>query len=72
MPVMSNSLQLLCPWNPPGKNTGMDSHSSLQGVFLTQRIKPGSPLLQADSSLSEPPGEALPKTTNGNKFHSIC
>ena len=42
--VMSKSLpphglqpaRLLCPWDSPGKNTGMDSHSLLQGIFLTQ------------------------------------
>ena len=30
------STRLLCPWNSPGKNTGMGSHSLLQGIFLTQ------------------------------------
>ena len=28
--------RLLCPWNSPGKNTGVDSHSLLQGNFPTQ------------------------------------
>ena len=28
--------RLLCPWNSPGKNTRMHSHSLLQGIFLTQ------------------------------------
>ena len=23
----------LCPWNSPGKNTGVSSHSLLQGIF---------------------------------------
>jgi len=27
--------------NSPGKNTGMDSHSLLQGVFLTQGLNLG-------------------------------
>ena len=44
--VMSDSLQphglqpsrLLCPWNSQGKNTGVGSHSFLQGVFLTQGL----------------------------------
>ena len=27
---------LLCPWNSPGENTGVDSHSLLQGILLTQ------------------------------------
>ena len=28
--------RLLCPWNSPGKNTGVGSHSLLQGIFTTQ------------------------------------
>ena len=27
----------LCPWDSPGKNTGVGSHSLLQGNFQTQR-----------------------------------
>ena len=41
------------PWNSPGKNTGVGSHSLLQG------IEPGSPALQADSLLSEPPEKPI-------------
>ena len=26
----------LCPWDSPGKNTGVGSHSLLQGIFPTQ------------------------------------
>ena len=29
---------LLCPWNSPDKNTGVGSHSLLQGIFLTQGL----------------------------------
>ena len=40
--VMSDSLRphglwfarLLCPWNSPGKNTGVGCHLLLQGIFL--------------------------------------
>ena len=28
--------RLLCPWDSPGKNTGMGYHALLQGIFLTQ------------------------------------
>ena len=42
--VMSNSLQphglqparLLCPWDSPGKNTGVGCHSLLQGILPTR------------------------------------
>ena len=45
--VPSDSLQspglqltrLLCPWNFLGKNTGVDFHFLLQGIFLTQGSK---------------------------------
>ena len=35
--------QLLCPWGFPGKDTGVGSHSLLQGVFLTQESNTGLP-----------------------------
>ena len=46
---MSNSLwsyglqttRLLCPWNSLGKNTEVDCHSLLQGIFPTQGWNPG-------------------------------
>ena len=42
-PVMSDSLclcglqptRLLCPWDSPGKNSGVGCHALLQGIFLT-------------------------------------
>ena len=52
----------LCPWDSPGKNTGMGSHFLLQGIFQTQ----GSNLCllgllhsQAGSLLLAPPGKSL-------------
>ena len=33
--------RILCPWNSPGKNTGVSCHSHLQGIFLTQGSNPG-------------------------------
>ena len=60
--VVSNSLQphglyparLLCPWNSLGKNTGVGSHSLLQGI-VPCGIEPKSPASQANSLPSEPP-----------------
>ena len=37
------STRLLCPWNSPGKNTGVGSHSLLQGIFPTQGSNRGPP-----------------------------
>ena len=28
--------RLFCPWNFPGKNTGVEYHFLLQGIFPTQ------------------------------------
>ena len=33
--------RLLCPWNFPGKNTGVGCHALLQGSFLTQGLNLG-------------------------------
>ena len=33
--------RLLCPWNSPGKNTGVGCHFLLQGIFLTQGLNLG-------------------------------
>ena len=32
--------RLLCPWNFPSKNTGVDCHFLFQGIFLTQGPNP--------------------------------
>ena len=44
--VVSNSLRphgLYRPWNSPHQNTGVGSHSLLQGIFPTQGSNPGLP-----------------------------
>ena len=46
--VVSDSLRptgqwparLLCPWDSPGKNTGVSCHARLQGIFPTQGSNP--------------------------------
>ena len=43
-PLRPHRLQparLLCPWNSPGKNTGVGSHSLLQRIFPTQGLNLG-------------------------------
>ena len=42
--LWSHGLQptrLLCPWNSPGKNSGVGCHFLLQGIFLTQELNLG-------------------------------
>ena len=46
--VVSDSLQpyglqptrLLCPWDSPGKHTGVGCHALLQGIFPTRGLNP--------------------------------
>ena len=55
--VVSNSVEtpwmesarVLCPWDVPGKNTGVGCHFLLQGIFLTQGLNPRLLNWQADS-----------------------
>ena len=59
--LMSDSLwphglwpaRLLCPWDPPGKNTEVGFHFWLQGIFPTQGSNPR--LLRLHSSPLVPP-----------------
>ena len=50
---------LPCPWDFPGKNTGVGCHGLLQGNLPNPGIKPRSPALQADS-LGNLPGIGKP------------
>ena len=56
----------LCPWDSPGRNAGVGHHALLQGIFPTQDPT-RSPALQADSLVSEPPGE--PKVLMGKRVN---
>ena len=79
--VVSNSLRphglqptwLLCPWNSPGKNTGVGFHSLLQETFPTQGSNPGYPVDQSVSGrflLSERPGKPSPFRVNLQRLGS--
>ena len=48
-----------CPWSSPGKNTGVGSHSLLQGIFLTQGMNPG--LLHCRQTLYHLSHQASPR-----------
>ena len=45
----------LCPWNFPGKNTGVGCRFLLQGIFPIQGLN--LPALQADPLVFAPPGK---------------
>ena len=69
--VMSNSWQphglyparLLCPWDSPGKNTGVGSRFPSPEDVSDPGIKPVSPALQADS---------LPLSHRGSPYTRTC
>ena len=47
---------LLCPWDFPGKSTGVGCHFLLQRIFPTQGSNPGLPHYKQDALPYEPPG----------------
>ena len=49
--------RLLCPWDSPGKNTGVGCHFLLQGMFPTQGTNLVLLHVKAESLLSELPGK---------------
>ena len=51
-------VRLLNSWDFPGKNTGMDYHFLLQGIFPMQGSNPGFPHCK-QTLLSEPPGKPI-------------
>ena len=71
---MSNSLQpyglwpsrLLCPWDSPGKNTGVGCYVLLQGIFPTKGWNPRLshlPLWKAGSFPLSHPGSSVTLST---------
>ena len=56
------STRLLCPWDSPGKNTGVGCQFILQGIFPTQDSYPGLPHCRQILyllSIKEAPGKPL-------------
>ena len=48
------STRLLCPWDSPGKNTGVGCHFFVQGIILTQGSNPCLPALAGEFFIAEP------------------
>ena len=64
-PRRQQPTRLFCPWDSPGKNTGVGCHFLLQEIFPTQELNPGLPhcrQTQADALTSEPPGSPKPSS----------
>ena len=41
--TLCDPARLLCPWESPGKNTGVGGHFLLQGIFPTLGLNLGLP-----------------------------
>ena len=65
---LTQQTRLLCPWNSPGKNIGVDSHAILQGIFPTQGSNFSLPHCRQILP-SEPPEK--PKIYANTIFNSI-
>ena len=61
-------MRLLCPWNSPGKSTGVGLPCPPPGDLPDPGIEPGSPALQADSLLSAPPGKPGYGAINNSEY----
>ena len=46
--------RLLCPWDSPGKNTGLGCHFLLQGIFPAQELNTGLPQCRKPSKCKSP------------------
>ena len=68
--------RLRCPWDSPGKNTGMDCHALFQGIFPTQGSNPCLLCLllwQLGSLPLAPLEKPINKYTNCNiRFRFLC
>ena len=60
--------RLLCPWDSPGKNTGVGYHFLLQGTFLIQGLTPCLLYWQVDSLPLSHLGRSMEKTMEGCKY----
>ena len=60
LPHRPQPARLLCPWDSPGKSTGVGCYSLLQGIFPTQGWNPSLLHWQEDSLPLAPPGKPFP------------
>ena len=59
--------RLLCPWDSPGKNTGVDCHFLLQCM----KVKSESEVIQLCPTLSNPMDCSLPGKSTGVGCHCL-
>ena len=66
-------IRLLCPWDSPGKNTGVGCRALLQGIFQTQESNPIliSPSLAGEFFTTSTTWEALKQTYPSSYLNSF-
>ena len=62
-PIDGNTSRVRCPWDSPGKNTGVDCHFLLQCM----KVKSESEVIQSYPTLHDPMDYSLP----GSSIHGI-
>ena len=62
---------LYSPWNSPGQNTGVGSHSLLQGIFPTQESNLGPLHWEHRVLVTAPPGKSQGILKSMIKFQSV-
>ena len=65
-PHRQQSTRLPCPWDSPGKNTGVDCHFLLQYM----KVKCDSEVAQSCLTLSDPMDCSLPGTSIHGRFQA--
>ena len=64
--------QLLCPWDSPGKNTGVGCHFLLQEIFPTQGSNLGLPHCRQILYCLSHQGSPLKKVVVPDKSYWVC
>ena len=76
--------RLLCPWDSPGKNTGVGCHAVLLGIFPTQRLNsriaggfsttgpPGKPYTPPSWASLTSPGPHPSRSSESTEPSSLC
>ena len=65
-PTVRPHARILCPWDSPSQNTGVDCHFCLQGIFPTQELNPG--LLHCRQILYQLSYEGSPDSRVANSY----
>ena len=69
--ILWTMARLLCPWDPPGKNTGVGYLALLQGIFPTQQSNLKSNLKSNLLCLLHWQGGSLPVASPGKPYRNL-